>query len=122
MLTTPLCRDLGIQLPIFNAGMGGGNAGPDLAAAVSNAGGLGVLGMGGLPAPAVREAVRATRALTDRPFGVNLLLPLLQGGELEVCLEEKVPVVVLFWGDPAPHLAKAKGTGTKVILQVASAD
>ncbi|MEA2624284.1 MAG: hypothetical protein QOD06_329 [Candidatus Binatota bacterium] len=122
MLTTPLCRDLGIQLPIFNAGMGGGNAGPELAAAVSNAGGLGVLGMGGLPAPAVREAVRATRALTDRPFGVNLLLPLLQGGELEVCLEEKVPVVVFFWGDPSPHLAKAKGTGTKIILQVASAE
>ncbi|MFL5859193.1 MAG: nitronate monooxygenase [Solirubrobacteraceae bacterium] len=74
MITTPLCRALGIDVPIWNAGMGGGLAGPELAAAVSNAGGLGVLGMGGLPTPAIHESIRRVRALTDRPFGVNLLL------------------------------------------------
>ena len=52
MLQTPLCESLGVDLPIWNAGMGGGGAGAELAAAVSNAGGFGVLGMGGLPAAA----------------------------------------------------------------------
>ncbi len=54
MLQTPLCRQLGIDYPILCAGMGSGIAGPELAAAVSNAGGLGVLGMGVLPAPYIR--------------------------------------------------------------------
>ena len=50
MLQTPFCESLGVDLPIWNAGMGGGGAGAELAAAVSNAGGFGVLGMGGMPA------------------------------------------------------------------------
>ena len=62
MLETPLSRTLGIELPIFNAGMGGGVAGTALAAAVSNAGGLGVLGMGGLPAAVTREQIRCLRS------------------------------------------------------------
>src|SRR3972149_676987 len=81
-------------------GRGGGIGGPELAAAVSNAGGLGVLGMGGLPAPLIREEIGRTRGLTQRPFAVNLILPLLQEGQVEVCFDERVPVVILFWGDP----------------------
>lgn len=120
MLKTRLCDQLGIDVPIFSAGMGGGIAGPDLVAAVSNAGGLGVLGMLGVPAPLIREQIQQTRALTTRPFGVNLVVPLLQGGEVEVVLEEKVPVLVLFWGDPQPYVAGARRSGTKVIAQVGS--
>lgn len=124
MLTTDLCRQLGVSLPIWNAGMGGGLAGPALAAAVSNAGGLGVLGMGGLPEPVVREQVRELRQLTDGPFGVNIILPLLGGDDapIECCLSERVPVLVLFWGDPAPYVDRAHAVGTKVVVQAGSVE
>jgi len=78
MLKTALCRQLGIEYPIFSVGFGGGMAGPDLAAAVSNAGACGVLGMGGVPAPYIRQQSRQVRTLTNKPFGVNIILPLLQ--------------------------------------------
>ncbi len=122
MLKTPLCRDLGIDLPILNAGMGGGLANAELAAAVSNAGGLGVLGMGGLPAPVIREQIRKLRSLTTKPFGVNIILALLEEGQVEICLDEKVPVLILFWGDPKPFVAMTRRTGTKLVLQCGSAD
>jgi nitronate monooxygenase len=122
MLTTPLCTDLGTQLPIWNAGMGGGLAGPDLAAAVSNAGGLGGLGMGGLPTPVIRESIRRLRALTDKPFGVNLIMPLMDEEAVACCLDERVPVLVLFWGDPSPYVEDAHRAGTKVLVQCGSVD
>jgi NAD(P)H-dependent flavin oxidoreductase YrpB (nitropropane dioxygenase family) len=120
VLTTDLTRRLGIEAPIFSAGMGGGLAGPELVAAVSNAGGLGVLGMLALPAALIREHIRRVRALTPRPFGVNLVLPALQGDEVDVCLAERVPVLVLFWGDPSPYVADAHRHGTFVISQIGS--
>jgi NAD(P)H-dependent flavin oxidoreductase YrpB (nitropropane dioxygenase family) len=122
MLETPLCRTLGIELPIFNAGMGGGVAGTALAAAVSNAGGLGVLGMGGLPAAVTREQIRLLRPLTRKPFGVNVILALADEGQVAACLEEKVPVLILFWGDPKPFVHKARQVGTKVVLQCGSVE
>ena len=73
-LTTPLCERLGIDVPIISAGMGP-IAGPDLVAAVSNAGGLGVLGCTSMTPDEVRSVIRRTRELTDRPFGVDLILP-----------------------------------------------
>ncbi len=72
-LRTSLCDLLGIEYPILQAGMGG-VAGPALAAAVSRAGGLGILGCAHLPPEDVRMRIREVRRLTDRPFGVNLLL------------------------------------------------
>ncbi|MDD7941572.1 nitronate monooxygenase [Actinomycetospora lutea] len=123
MLTTDLCRTLGVELPIWNAGMGGGLAGPALAAAVSNAGGLGVLGMGGLPEPVVREQLREARTLTDRPLGANLILPLLpDDAPVECCLEEGVSVLVLFWGDPGPYVERAHAAGSWLVAHVGSAD
>ena len=71
---TRLCDLLGIDYPILQSGMGG-IAGPDLVATVSNAGGLGLLAGFLLTADQLREAIRAIRCQTDRPFGVNLLLP-----------------------------------------------
>jgi nitronate monooxygenase len=123
MLTTELCRQLDVALPIWNAGMGGGLAGPALAAAVSNAGGLGVLGMGGLPVPLIREQIRELRALTRSPFGVNIIMPLMgDDAPIECCLEERVPVLVLFWGDPGPYVERAHAAGTRVVAQVGSVE
>jgi len=82
------CRRFGLETPILNAGMGAAIAGVELAAAVSEAGGGGVLGLGSLPEPAAREAIRALRARTTRAFGVNQILPLRQEGAIGACLEE----------------------------------
>jgi nitronate monooxygenase len=71
---TPLCERLGIEVPVLSAGMGP-IAGPELVAAVSNAGGLGVLGCTSMSPDEVRSVIRRTRELTDRPFGVDLILP-----------------------------------------------
>lgn len=122
MLTTPFCGQVGIDVPIWNAGMGGGLAGATLAAAVSNAGGLGVLGMGGLPTAATREEIRRLRSLTNKPFGVNLIMPLMDDQQVECCLDESVPVIILFWGDPGPYVEKAHAVGTKVVVQAGSVD
>ena len=73
-IRTPLCKRLGIDLPIISAGMGP-IAGPKLAAAVSNAGGLGVMGCTTMAPEDVRRYIRECRKLTDRPFGVDLILP-----------------------------------------------
>ena len=122
MLKTPLCQQLGIEYPLFSAGLGGGMAGPELVAAVSNAGACGVLGMGGLPAPYIRQQIHQLRTLTNKPFGVNILLPLLQEGQIETCLDEQVPFLVLFWGDSTPYIAAAHRRGTKVFVQVGSVE
>jgi nitronate monooxygenase len=73
-LHTPLCDLLGVELPIVQAPMAGGWTTPALVAAVCNAGGLGVIAAARTSAEQLREAIRATRSLTDRPFGVNFLL------------------------------------------------
>ncbi len=122
MLKTALCRQLGIEYPIFSVGFGGGMAGPDLVAAVSNAGACGVLGMGGVPAPYIRQQIRHLRTLTNKPFGVNIILPLLQEGQIETCLDEKIPILILFWGDPKPYVEEAHRRGTKVFIQVGSVE
>ncbi|SEN30760.1 NAD(P)H-dependent flavin oxidoreductase [Lihuaxuella thermophila] len=80
---TELTRRLCIRYPIIQAGMAGGPASPKLAAAVSEAGGLGTLGAGYWPAEQLREAVRSVRRLTGRPFAVNLFVP----GPYEVSVE-----------------------------------
>jgi NAD(P)H-dependent flavin oxidoreductase YrpB (nitropropane dioxygenase family) len=122
MLCTPLCRTLGIRYPIFSAGIGSA-AGAELAAAVSNAGGLGVLGTASLPARFVRQQIIRLRELSDRPFGVNVVLPLLRRGTIEACLDEHVPVLVLFWGEAAQLksiVADAHRQDTRVFVQVGS--
>jgi len=121
MLRTPLCHQIGIAYPIFSVGMGP-VAGPELAAAVSNAGGCGVLGGVLKPAPYLRQEIQQLHTLTDKPFGVNLILPLLQEGQFDTCLAERVPLLVLFWGDPSPYVAEAHRRGMKVFIQVGSVE
>jgi NAD(P)H-dependent flavin oxidoreductase YrpB (nitropropane dioxygenase family) len=122
MLKTPLCKLLGVDYPIFSVGMGGNISGPELTAAVSNAGGCGVLGSGSLPVAAMREQIRTLRALTTRPFGVNIILPIMAEGQIEAAIEERVPFIVLFWGDPGPYIADAHRAGVKIFLQVGSVE
>jgi NAD(P)H-dependent flavin oxidoreductase YrpB (nitropropane dioxygenase family) len=117
---TALCDRLGIELPIIQAPMGGA-VGPSLAAAVSNAGGLGMLAPWRANIDTLRRLIQETRSLTSRPFGVNLVLEIPQQDRLAACLEERVPVISFFWGDPSPLVPLAKGAGAFVMHTVGSA-
>ena len=125
MISTRLTRMLNIRRPVIQAGMGG-VARAELVAAVSNAGAFGMLGMVRMAPEFIREQIRQTRALTDRPFGVNLVPPVAPApgfeAQLEICLEEKVSAVSLFWCDPAPFVERCRGAGVVVMLQVGSAE
>lgn len=168
---TPICDLLEIEVPIVLAGMGGAST-PELAAAVSNAGGLGVLGAAGVGGDDLREWIARTRSLTDKPFGVDTLLPasvrrgvkpqtgpsprdlldeyrelaqrfmdeegledappappLPPGapapltkeffeGQMEVVIDEKVPVYAAGLGDPGPWIDRLHANGTKVMAVV----
>lgn len=128
-LHTPLCDRLGIEVPIISAGMGP-IAGPDLVAAVSNAGGLGVLGCTSMSVDEVRSVIRRTRELTDRPFGVDLILParIDQGGVSVGDVAELIPaehraVAERIAADldivpPAKPLAARNALGTDAEAQV----
>jgi len=120
MLQTPLCRQFGLDYPVFSVGFAAG-AGPELAAAVSNAGACGVLGCSGQPWY-MRQQIQRLRALTTKPFGVNVILAILREGVLEACLDERPPILVLFWGDPAPHVEPAHRRGIKVLIQIGSVE
>lgn len=113
---------LNVRVPIWNAGMGIGIAGPALAAAVSNARGLGVMGVGGLPDEIIQEHIVAFRRLSSRAFGVNIILPLLQGREIELCFDERIPLMVLFWGDVSPYIKDAHRRNILVVAQCGNAE
>jgi nitronate monooxygenase len=126
MISTRFTRMLNIRHPIVLAGLGGVGR-SELAAAVSHAGGLGMLGMIRMSPDFIRQQIRKTRALTNRPFGVNFVPPVAPapGGaeaQLEVCLEERIPVLALFWCDAAPFVERCHAAGIVVILQVGSAE
>lgn len=93
---TGLLERIGIELPILQAGMGGGIAGHELSAAVSEAGGLGTIGM--LDPPGLREEIDAARRLSGKPVAVNLLLPFTRRSHWEAA--GAADVVVTFWGKP----------------------
>jgi nitronate monooxygenase len=174
VLRTPICDMLGIEYPILLAGMGptaGGGRGAaataELAAAVSNAGGLGVIGGAGSNPDRLREEIRRVRSTTDRPFGVDLLFPsnaVRVGGnsgasdwrtqipaqyweaigriksefgipdvqadrprgitnwtvedQVEVVIEERVPVLAAGLGNPAPYVPRCHELGMRVIALV----
>lgn len=120
-MKTALCERLGIELPIIQAPMGGA-VGPTLAAAVSNAGGLGMLPLWRADIETMRRQIRDTRALTSRPFAVNLILEIPQEERLAVCLDEGVPIISFFWRDPASLVPRAKAGGAIVLHTVGSAD
>jgi len=119
-MKTQLCTCLGIDVPIIQAPMGGAAA-PTLAAAVSNAGGLGTLPLWRADPATLRNRIRTTQALTSKPFAVNLNLEFPQEERLEICLEERVPIISFFWNDPDALVPRAKQAGAIVLHTVGSA-
>jgi hypothetical protein len=95
MLRTRVCDLLGIRFPVFAAPLGPTISGPELTAAVSGAGALGIMSWGARPPELLRQAIRRVRALSAAPFGVNVIVPLGQDAQIAVCLEERVPVLSL---------------------------
>jgi nitronate monooxygenase len=119
MLKTRITELFGIKYPILSAGMGG-VALAELAAAVSNAGGLGTIALAGFTPEAIQNEIAAARKLTDKPLLVNLLVPFLRPGIIETVAKEPIQGVTFFWGDPAEYVPIAKRSGLKVIWQCGS--
>ena len=119
-MKTRVTELLGIEYPIIQGGMAW-VAEYHLAAAVSNAGGLGIIGAASAPAEVVREQIRKTKELTDKPFGVNVMLMNPNAEEVaKVVVEEGVKVVTTGAGNPSKFMAMWKEAGIKVIPVVAS--
>ncbi len=120
MFRTELTERLGIRYPIIQAGMGG-VAMADLVAAVSNAGGLGVIGAAFLSPEALRKEIRRVKEQTDRPFGVDLLLAQGWPGQeemIQVVIEEGVPVFASGLGNPAPYAQALHAAGITIMAVV----
>lgn len=115
------CSLVGIDKPVVQAAMGGASS-PELAAAVSNAGGLGMLALSWSSPDEILADIRSTRALTDRPFGVNLVLAFPQEERLAICLSENVPLISFFWGQAGDLTTVAHRGGATVLHTVASSE
>ena len=115
-----ICKLLNIKYPIFQGGMAWiGTA--ELASAVSNAGGLGIIGAGHMPPDILRAEIHKAKQWTDKPFGVNIMLmsPFVKE-VMQVVVEEKLAVVTTGAGNPGEYIPALKEVGTKVIPVVAS--
>jgi nitronate monooxygenase len=124
MLRTRICELFGIEYPIISAGMGGVALGA-LAAAVSEAGGLGTIGLAALGREGIHNEIAAARARTFRPLAVNLLVPFLRPGIVEAVAQSPIQAVTFFWGDAREHaesIAMLHRAGIKVIWQCGDAD
>ena len=121
-IATALTRLLDLDVPIVQAPIGG-LAVPPLAAAVANAGGLGMLALTWRDPDELPALIAETRRLTDRSFGVNLVLAdNLQAERVRICLEQGVRLISLFWGDPTPFLPDIHAAGALACLTVGSAE
>ncbi|NPU88823.1 MAG: enoyl-[acyl-carrier-protein] reductase FabK [Fervidobacterium sp.] len=115
-----ICQLLNIEYPIIMGGMSWAGT-PKLAAAVSNAGGLGVIGSGAMNRAQLKEAIETIRDLTDKPFGVNIILVSPYADELvDLVIEEKVPVVTFGAGNPSKYMSRLKEAKIKVLPVVVS--
>jgi len=116
-----VCRLFGIQYPIIQGGMVWA-AGWKLASAVSNAGGLGLVGAGSMKPELLREHIRQMTSATSNPFGVNIpLASKYSADQVTVCLEEKVKIVFTAAGSPKLHTARLKDAGIAVVHVVPNA-
>ena len=120
MIVSPICEMLGIKYPIFQGGMAW-IADGKLAAAVSNGGGLGIISAMTAGGDYLREQIRIARSLTDKPFGVNIMLMSPHVQEVaKIVAEEKVAVVTTGAGIPNQYVPMWKEAGIKVIPVAAS--
>ena len=119
-MKTEVTKLFGIEKPIIQGGMAWA-ATSKLAAAVSNAGGLGIIGAANAPADIIREEIKTAKSLTDKPFGVNIMLLSPFADEVvEVVCEEKIAMVTTGAGNPAKYMKQFKDAGIKVVPVVAS--
>ncbi len=120
MLHSRICEMLNIEVPFIQGGMAW-VATAELAAGVSNAGGLGIIAAGNAPADIVKKEIDKARSLTDKTFGVNvMLLSPFAHDVMELVLEEKIPVITTGAGNPGKYMEALKSIGTKVIPVVPS--
>ena len=114
------CERLGIQLPIIQAPVGNIST-PELAAAVSNAGGLGMIGASGMALDRIGARLRNTAELTSRPFGANVILAISPPEAVDAVLDAGVKILSLFWGDPAPFADRAHQAGALLLSTAGTA-
>ena len=120
MIKSQICDILGIKHPIFQGGMAW-IADAKLASAVSNAGGLGIISSINFGAEAVREEIRKCKSMTDKPFGVNIMLQAPNASEIaDLVVEEDIKILTTGAGSPSPYMDKWKAAGIKVIPVIAS--
>lgn len=119
-MKTSLCELLGIDVPIVQAPMGGA-AGPELAAAVSNAGGLGTIPLSWSSPADVTDAVKQMQALTAKPFALNFLFNSPQDERVGAALAAGAPVISLAWGDPDALIPRIHDAGARVLATVGTA-
>lgn len=116
-------RRFGQTHPFVSAGMGFAGMAPELAIAVSRAGGIGALGVGLMPAEELRSKIRAIRAAGEAPFNINFLTCFDNDAQIRVCVEERVPIVSFHWGHPAKdHLELLRDAGISVWEQVGTVE
>jgi len=118
-LHTAVCKLLRIAIPILQAGMARATT-PELVAAVSNAGGLGIIGGLSRTPDELRNEIREVRELTDRPFGVNHVVCRMDRAAVQMTLAQRVPVLSLAWGRATDLTYQAHEAGIKVIHMVSS--
>ena len=120
MIKSKICGILDIRYPLFQGGMAWA-ADASLASAVSNAGGLGLISSINAGTEAVRNEIRKCKELTDKPFGVNIMLQAPNAGEIAaMVIEEGVKILTTGAGSPAQYMEAWKAAGIKVIPVVAS--
>jgi enoyl-[acyl-carrier protein] reductase II len=124
LLRTRITEEYGALHPVVCAGMGFVASTPDLAIAVTNAGGIGALCAALIPPDATRSLIGVVRAATEgRPFHVNLITPFVLPGQIEACVEEGAPIVSFHWGNPpADTIERLHAGGCRVWEQVGSLD
>lgn len=123
-MRTSVTELLGIEHPIVQAPIGGLSV-PALAGAVSKAGGLGMMAITWLDPDGIRSQIADVRAITDKPFGVNIIVDRSdepQDERVEVALAAGAPVISFFWGDPAPFIDRVHAAGALATLTVGSAE
>lgn len=120
MKNNQICKLLGIKYPILQGAMAW-IANGNLAGHVSKNGGLGIIAGGGMPCDILRAEIQKVKSITSNPFGVNLMLMMADvEKQIDICIEEKVPVVTTGAGNPGPYMEKLKNAGIKVIPVIPS--
>lgn len=120
MKNNQICKLLGIKYPILQGAMAW-IANGNLAGHVSKNGGLGIIAGGGMPCDILRAEIKKVKSITSNPFGVNLMLMMADvEKQIDICIEEKVPVVTTGAGNPGAYMEKLKNAGIKVIPVIPS--